>query len=231
MDDKFKNKYRISSARASWWNYGDEGNYFVTINTYNKNSWLGDIVNGEMVLSEIGRIVVEEWDKSFDIRTELFCDAFVIMPNHLHAILRIENVKKNTIGNVETHGCASQTQSQSDSCFSEMHSRLNLQNRQMDRVFSETHSRASLHSDNVYNDSPKPIRTPKSISSFIAGFKSAATKRINQYRNTPSHKVWQTRFHDHIIRNTEDFNRISNYISTNVENWEEDCFYQNGMRI
>jgi hypothetical protein len=43
-------------------------------------------------------------------------------------------------------------------------------------------------------------RAPKSISSFVAGFKSAATKRINAFRETPGMPVWQARFHDHIIR-------------------------------
>ena len=38
----------------------------------------------------MGLIVQHEWDKSFEIRKELFCDLYVIMPNHIHAILRIE---------------------------------------------------------------------------------------------------------------------------------------------
>jgi hypothetical protein len=42
-------------------------------------------------LSDIGSLVQLEWEKSFVIRAELFCDYFVIMPNHIHAILRIEN--------------------------------------------------------------------------------------------------------------------------------------------
>jgi REP element-mobilizing transposase RayT len=213
MAEKFQNKYRIPSARASWWNYGAEGMYFITINTYNKNYWFGEIVEGEMVLSEIGKIVLEEWDKSFGIRVELFCDVFVIMPNHLHAILRIENSNQISQANVETHGRVSKTSSYNDS------------------VHNETHGSASLQTGTMNNEKLMPIRIPKSISSFIAGFKSAATKRINQYRNTPKHAVWQARFYDHIIRSTEEYIRISNYICTNVERWEEDVFYQNGMRI
>jgi len=65
-------------------------------------------------------------------------------------------------------------------------------------------------------------RPPKSISSFMAGFKSAATKRINEFRKTPKVPVWQTRFHDHIIRNESDYNRIFNYIESNIKNWERD---------
>ena len=87
---KYLNKYRNESFRAQWWDYSNEGSYFITICTANRELILGDIYNKEMHLSPIGEIVFEEWNKSFEIRAELFCDIFVIMPNHIHAILRIE---------------------------------------------------------------------------------------------------------------------------------------------
>jgi hypothetical protein len=36
--------------------------------------------------------------------------------------------------------------------------------------------------------------------------------------------AWQTRFHDHIIRDSGEFDKIMHYVITNVENWEKDCF-------
>lgn len=89
--DKYQNRYRSASARASWWNYASDGIYFITICTDNREHYFGEIVNGEISLSEMGLIIQQEWNKSFEIRTELFCDVYVIMPNHIHAILRIEN--------------------------------------------------------------------------------------------------------------------------------------------
>ena len=83
MADKYLNKYRIKSARWQNWDYSAEGLYFVTVNTAQRNCLLGSITNNEMTLSEYGKIVATEWNKSFEIRKELFCDAFVIMPNHL----------------------------------------------------------------------------------------------------------------------------------------------------
>lgn len=53
----------------------------------------------------------------------------------------------------------------------------------------------------------------------MAGFKSAATKRINEYRNTPKTPVWQKLFHDRFIRDTNEYNRIFNYIKNNIEKW------------
>jgi hypothetical protein len=51
-------------------------------------------------------------------------------------------------------------------------------------------------------------RTPKSISSFNAGFKSSATKKTNEHRGTPGQPVWQPRFNDRIIRKEEEYNWI-----------------------
>ena len=87
--DKFQNKYRIQSARAQWWNYGNNGAYFITICIAGREYLFGNIKNYEMVLYDIGNIVLQEWEKSFEIRAELFCDAFVIMPNHIHGIVQI----------------------------------------------------------------------------------------------------------------------------------------------
>ncbi len=193
--EKFKNKYRIPSARAPWWNYANDGVYFITICTAGRDHLFGEIQNEQMILSEIGKIVQQEWEKSFEIRDELFCDAVVIMPNHIHAILRIDNI--NVDVNVETHGRASLPSTQNQS---------------------------------TPNQPPKKngiaIRPPKSISSFVAGFKSAATKRINDFRRTPKMGVWQTRFHDHIIRNENEYNKIKNYIETNPANWAHDKFFK-----
>ncbi len=181
---KYLNKYRNESFRAQWWNYSNEGSYFITICTADRKLILGEISNKEMHLSPIGEIVLEEWNKSFEIRTELFFDIFVIMPNHIHAILRIEKSRRdgrqaippNKDGNFGTDGQPS---------------------------------------------IPKMDGQPAipTISSFVAGFKSAATKRINEYRNTPKTPVWQKLFHDRIIRDSNEYDRIFNYIKNNIEKW------------
>ena len=51
--------------------------------------------------------------------------------------------------------------------------------------------------------------------------KTAVTKYANK-QHIPFR--WQTRFHDHIIRDTGAFETIMNYVLTNVENWHKDCF-------
>lgn len=189
--EKFMGKYRSPSARAPWWDYASDGAYFITICTANRECIFGDIIKHEMVYSEIGLIVKNEWEKSFEIRKELFCNSWVMMPNHLHAILIIDSDLVGTHGIVGTHGRASLPQPQQ-------------------------------------NDKPQSgvaHRSPHSISSFVAGFKSSATKRINEFRKTPKKPVWQSRFHDHIIRNESEHNRIDQYILSNPQNWNGDKFF------
>lgn len=99
---KFKNKYRIESHRRPNWDYSSNALYFLTIVTQHRVCNLGKIENGEMILSAFGNIVETEWHKSFDIRKELFLDECIIMPNHLHAIVEIDNRDVDTHGRVST---------------------------------------------------------------------------------------------------------------------------------
>lgn len=60
------------------------------------------------------------------------------------------------------------------------------------------------------------------VSSILGGYKSAVTKHANRLG---MENGWQSRFHDHIIRNNDEYQRISNYIITNPANWKDDKFY------
>ena len=61
------------------------------------------------------------------------------------------------------------------------------------------------------------------LSVIIGGFKRAVT--LYARRNNINFG-WQSRYHDHIIRGINDFNKIGEYIRNNTGKWEEDCFYQ-----
>lgn len=87
--ERFKGKYRIPSTRLPGWDYANAGYYFVTIVTHGRIPYFGEIVAGEMHLSPIGDIVANEWVKTPQIRPNVQLDEWVIMPNHLHAILVI----------------------------------------------------------------------------------------------------------------------------------------------
>ncbi len=101
--EKYKNKYRIPSARLQSWNYARSGAYFITICTQNKEHWFGEINNGIMCLSKIGEIAHAEWLKTFEMRPDmnLTMGEYVIMPNHFHAIIFIGENQYNTCKNMQ----------------------------------------------------------------------------------------------------------------------------------
>jgi len=69
----------------------------------------------------------------------------------------------------------------------------------------------------------QPVRRKSgSLGSIIAGFKSAATKRINESRKTPGTPVWHRNYYEHVIRSEKDLELIREYIVNNPRKWDED---------
>ena len=67
----------------------------------------------------------------------------------------------------------------------------------------------------------RPVALPsRSLGSFIAGFKSITTKRINEMRNTPGIAVWQRNYDERIINNYWELQRARKYIEDNPRNWD-----------
>ncbi len=204
--DKFKNKYRSRSHRMPKWDYAGNGSYFITLVTQTRECNLGHIKNGEMIFSGFGKIVDDEWLESFDIRDELLLDEYIIMPNHLHAIVVLD---KNGIEKNDSHGS-----------YVDTHGRA-------------YHGHAYLHTNQSPKQSEKQqfVRKPKSISSFMAGFKSAVNSKIDDFidennldipKYNRNNHFFLSNYHDHIIRNNAEYQRIKKYIINNPKKWEED---------
>lgn len=191
---KFQNKYRIPSNRMPKWNYGGDGYYFITIVTKNRICCLGTIENGTMTLSDYGYIVETELHRSYNVRTELILDEWIIMPNHIHAIVIIKNHCTNTTNSNDT---------------------------------SKRKKNPTLQ--DPLSNIITPTRLPKSLSSFISGFKSSVNSKIDDYIDkhnlaTPKfnrkNHFFQPNYHDRIIRNETEYQRISRYIKNNPLNWK-----------
>jgi putative transposase len=86
------------SIRLPGWDYTGDGAYFVTIVTYQRETLFGAVVDGEMVLSEFGRVVAEEWERTAVVRPYVRLDEFVVMPNHIHGILVITDERRGEFG-------------------------------------------------------------------------------------------------------------------------------------
>ena len=75
--------------RLDGFDYASDANYFLTIVTAGRSCVLGMVANDEVVLSPIGRIVEQIWLATPSIRQEVRLGPFVVMPNHLHALVEL----------------------------------------------------------------------------------------------------------------------------------------------
>ena len=228
-DEKFQNQFRIKSARATWHDYGG-GAYFVTVCTKTREHSFGEIIPVEtrhatslqilptdtnetrhatslqtptMNLSPIGQFLTEKIQNITNHCPYAEIPLFVVMPNHWHAIVFIDGDKTPYVrGNaVETWHAAS------------------LQTSSANPV--ETRHATSLH-ETEKNEQMQNIANKQGwLSVAIGGIKSAVTKFVNE---NGFNFAWQPRFHDHIIRDQEEMNRIADYIQNNPATWDSDCF-------
>ncbi|HBL77577.1 MAG: transposase [Bacteroidetes bacterium GWF2_42_66] len=193
--DKFQNKYRIQSTRLQNWNYGWGGAYFITVCTEGRECYFGNVINGKMQLSETGIIADILWHEIKNHATNIELGAFVVMPNHVHGILILDgNGKTYDVGT--TH------------------------------VVETTHALSlqqpgSGQSEKTIGQTRFQNQGKNTISSIIGAYKSAVSKH--------AHRLgfgfgWQSRFHDHIIRDEQSYRTISEYIINNPLKWDEDKF-------
>ena len=154
---------RRKSPRCDFHNYSG-GDYFVTICTRDKEHFFGKIENGKMIFSEIGQVTYDRLATLSQHYEYLEVPVFVVMPNHIHAILCINGEDYNSV------------------------------------IPSQ--------------------RTALSV--IVGGYKQSVTSYA---RRNNIEFAWQNRYHDHIIRGTNDGNLIAEYIENNIIRWESDCFY------
>lgn len=82
-------QYR-KTPRANFLDY-DDGMYFVTICTRNREHWFGEIIDDEMQFTQIGEFAHEQLSKAKDFNANIEVPLFVVMPNHIHAIVAVED--------------------------------------------------------------------------------------------------------------------------------------------
>jgi REP element-mobilizing transposase RayT len=83
------------TTRLQNWDYGFNGTYFITICTKNKKPYFGEIQNSILLPTIIGMEAEIRWKAGIDIYDFIELDSFVIMPEHMHGIIRILERKDN----------------------------------------------------------------------------------------------------------------------------------------
>jgi len=86
----------------------------------------------------------------------------------------------------------------------------------------------------IVDTPPNKIMTPSnvgkrhavsgSLSTIVRSHNSAVARLVNRIRETPGAKIWQGRYHDHIIRTEQGLNTLREYILHNPARWAEDQF-------
>jgi putative transposase len=79
------------SIRLPGYDYSQPGAYFVTLVTAGRQCLFGEVVAQQVDLSQFGRIVTEEWERTPQIRAESELGAYVVMPNHFHGIVIVSS--------------------------------------------------------------------------------------------------------------------------------------------
>jgi REP element-mobilizing transposase RayT len=154
----------------------------------------GKIRNGKIALSECGRIVDDWWQRMPERYSGVILDEFVIMPNHMHAIIVVTD---DAI------------------CRGEVASPLG------ESVDGITKPGVGITKP---GEVTSPLRgTGKhTLGQILAFYKYQTTKSINAIYNSPGNKIWQRNYYEHVIRNKKSLYKIREYIRNNPLYWAAD---------
>lgn len=229
------NIHHRKSIRLKGYDYSQAGLYFITICCENREHRFGKIENGEMIWNDAGKIAHNEWLKTPEIRPHVELGEFIIMPNHIHGIIRLtlrdESHTPDHIPDIIPHCGASHTPDHIPDalCKGELHSPQLPDNQP-----GASHSPQLETPDNQPGGNPtgqshptgecdSPLRSPsQTIGAIVRGYKSSVTKQLGLMGFNG--KLWQRNYYEHIIRNEQSYQNISNYIINNPANWKGDKF-------
>ena len=146
-----------------------------------------------MQLNAFGQIAHDEWMRTCKLRDNVELGEFVIMPNHMHGIIRITRRDVLDFGNDE-----------------------NTRRGVLD--FGNDNRGVLDFGNNNRGVCDTPLRSPSNtIGAMVRGYKSAVTRQIRLLGFTG--KLWQRNYHERIIRTDLAYYRISRYIRENPGNW------------
>jgi REP element-mobilizing transposase RayT len=206
------NIHHRRSIRLKGYDYTQAGLYFITICCQDRICRFGNVENGEMILNEYGQIAYNEWVKTPKIRPNVELGEFVVMPNHIHGIIRF--LSRGELHSPEiTH---------SPETTNQLHS-SDYEN--VIGIFDVTQPPENdLNSSDKGGVCKTPLRSPSNnIGAIVRGYKSSVTKKINLLGFNG--KLWQRNYYDHIIRIEKSYQTISEYIINNPAKWVDDKFY------
>ena len=195
----------------------------MTFCTKNHELYFGDVVDGRMELSEIGEYALQCIEKIPEINDNVAVPEYVVMPNHVHMIVIIDNPIEWP--DDERLSQFDQRLPQWDSPTAQ-NGNMMLESGTVGLSYHGSRWDESTIDDfqqDINEEMQRRSNCSGRLSRIIGQYKSAVTKYANEHDIS---FAWQPRFHDHIIRNWTEMNHIAQYIQHNPEKWELDRFYK-----
>ncbi len=195
------------SIRLKGFDYSQPGAYFVTLVTLWREPLFGEIEAGELRPTPLGLLVQECWQAIPAHFPLAEVDAFSLMPNHLHGVIRqLENGPsgREALGHDAIPGRGT------------MNFRRGTIHRTRRVYRAPTTDRASTETIERF---AQPTRG--TLPTIIRTFKAAVTRRAG--RELDLANIWQKNYYEHVIRGQSEYERIAAYIAANPEHWAEDA--------
>ncbi len=216
--------------RVPGYDYSQAGAYFVTICTLKKVPFLGEVVDGRMVLSRIGRVAEKFWLEIPDRFTTAELDEYVIMPDHVHGIIVLTDDGRG--GHTPRRGAA---EPKEDSLTGRhlIYQMRPVKEKAVDERLINRPRSDPQEKDGYGRHTPRRVPTTLkplakgSISSIVNHYKGNVKRYCN--KNGMADFAWQRRFFDHVIRSESGLNKIRRYIGNNPARWQLDKDYPENL--
>ena len=235
------------SIRLKGYDYSQPGVYFITICIAGRRCLMGCVSDGVMELSKYGRIAKKHWIELPNRFSGIELGEYVIMPNHMHGIVRIHDVgvpvgasladaRNADDFNNRARASRAPTDARNDvdnfdtgiknvgASLADARDMANLNNRaRASRAPTYTRNTANL------NNRARACRAPTNLGDVVGAYKSlVANEILTIFKQNNEHmgKFWQRNYYERIIRDQESVRIISEYITNNPVNWEKDTYYK-----
>ena len=186
-------KHHRRSIRLKGYDYSKPGMYYVTIVTHNHKCFFGKIENGKMILNEYGEIAQQCWTEITRRFPNIEIDEYIIMPDHIHAIIKITNPPVGTTLAVVP-----------------------------DKTDGAVVPDKIINNFGTYTDTNITDTKPPSLGDIVGAYKSIVSNKcllVFKQKNQYMGKLWQRNYYEHIIKNNTRLGRIRKYIINNSVNW------------
>ena len=213
-------QHHRQSIRLRQYDYSWPGAYFVTLCVREKECVLGEIVDGEMHLSEWGRIVHEFWNMIPDHFPNVSVDGCVTMPNHGHVIINIDHDRRGAVAAPQVATPQVAVPHVAAAHIATLDA-IRSNNAMPDDAASRNENAGGAQGGDAAKGGETPPLRP-TLGQIVAYYKYQTTKRINELRGMPGVPFWQRNYWEHVIRDEIDLDRIRQYIANNPSRWHAD---------